>query len=210
MLVADKMEALRVTTIVFLVLVIAFSGLLCSIIHRHISNKPPVQTTVIDLIYKDCIVYIFMMTFLFSFIFICCQFSDDFTLPYPLAVVLTNIVLLVFECGCVSMIISSLLRLLTILKSSEEAGIQLLGEDDKAIVVVRIVSAFSSLCIVLVANFIFEAVPPSVNLLTEFQNLSATELFRKSLKNNFYFVILFLTAGFNLLTYLVRNIVASI
>jgi hypothetical protein len=207
MLVADKMEALRVTTIVFLLLMIAFSGLLCSIIHRHISNKPPVQTTVIDLIYKDCIVYIFTMTFLFSFIFICCQFSDDFTLPYSLAVFLTNIVYLVGECACVSMIISSLLRLLTILRSSEEAGIQLLGEDDKAILVVRIVSAFSSLCIILVANFIFEAVPPPVNLLTEFQNLSASELIQNSPK--IYVVIPCLTAGFNLLTYLVRNIVAS-
>jgi hypothetical protein len=200
---------LRVTTVAFLLFVIILSGLLCSIIYRHISNKPPVQTTIIDLIYKDCVVYIFTMTVLFSFIFICCQFSNDFTLSYQLVVVLTNIVCLVGECGCVSMIISSFLRLLTILRSSEEAGIQLLGEDDKAIVVVRTVSVFMSLCIVLVANLVFETVPPPVNLLTEFQNLSASELLKKSPDAYIYIVIPCLTAGFNLLLYLVRNALPS-
>jgi hypothetical protein len=199
------MEVLRITTVAFLLLVIILSGLLCSIIYRYISNKPPVQTTIIDLIYKDCIVLIFAITVFMSITFMCSQFSDDFTLSYPLALALTNIVYTGVEFGSICMAISSFLRLLTILKHSEEAGIQLFGTDDQALRLIRTVAAFSSVAIILAANLVFETVPPAVNFLTEFQNLSASEVFKKSTNAYIYIVFPCLAVALNLLAYLVSK-----
>jgi hypothetical protein len=103
------------------------------------------------------------------------------------------------------MAISSFLRLLTILKHSEEAGIQLFGTDDQAIMLIRTVAAFSSVAIILAANLVFETVPPAVNFLTEFQNLSASEVFKKSTSAYIYMVLPCLAIGLNLLTYLVSK-----
>jgi len=177
----------------------------CSIIYRYISNKPPVQTTIIHLIYKDCIVCIFAITVFMSITFMCCQFSDDFTLSYPLALALTNIVYTGFEFVSIFMAISSFLRLLTILKHSEEAGIQLFGADDQAIMLLRTVAGFLSVTIILATNLFFETAPPTVKVLTEFQNVSASDVFQKSTNSYIYIVLPCLAVALNLLTYLVRK-----
>jgi hypothetical protein len=199
------MDVLRITAVAFLLLVIICSGFLCAIIHRYISNKAPVQTTTIDLIYKDCVVYIFAMTVSISTIFICCLSTDNFTLSYSMAVALTNIVYFIFECGCVSMLISSFLQLLTMLRNSEEARIQLLGNDDKAIAFVRGTSVIFSLILALVMILVLETVPPAVNSFTDYNNLSAAEVFKKSPSAQIYFVIPYLALASNILTYLVSQ-----
>ena len=100
---------------------------------------------VLDLIYIDCVIHIFCLTASLrhsviqifcvtaslSLIFIAGLISADLTLPHLAALVTSNVLNFFFiETGATSMTVGRFLRLLSIVKSSEEAGIQLMGSDD--------------------------------------------------------------------------------
>ena len=96
----------QLCTVLFLLTVIAISGFLCSFIPRSIGDKAFFQTTVLDLIYADCVIHIFCLTASLrhsviqifcvtaslSLIFIAGLISADLTLPH-LAAVVTSYVL---------------------------------------------------------------------------------------------------------------------
>ena len=52
----------QLCTVLFLLTVIAISGFLCSFNTRSIGDKALFQTTVLDLIYIDCVIHIFCLT----------------------------------------------------------------------------------------------------------------------------------------------------
>ena len=134
------MSTIDYLVILWLLMLIALSALLCSIIHGHISDRALIDTTIVDLIYQDCIVYIFLTMASFSVSFIHCLTSTDLTLDFWSALVYSVLFYQWVGCLASSQIASSSLGLLTLIRMSEEAGIQCLGDDSSAITRVRILS----------------------------------------------------------------------
>ena len=143
------------------------------------------------------------MTATFALLLTCCQFSADFTLPFSLAAVFAYAIHVVMECTAVSMLISGFLRLITIVRKSEEAGLQLLGSDDQAIVIIRAISVLLSFGVILVANVAFKAQVPSIDVLTGAENVSMTTAMSTNPYAATYFVLPYLAAAVNLVTILV-------
>jgi hypothetical protein len=117
------LPAISVVTIVWLVLVTLASAYLCYVIYSYIKQKAPITQTVIDLIYKDCVICLFLLTTIFALTLIGTQLSEDYTLTHTSARVASNLLYFFMEFGSILMSVSSLLRLLTIINNSEEAGI---------------------------------------------------------------------------------------
>jgi hypothetical protein len=132
----------------FLNLIIAVPLLLN--IYKYIKEKAVVQVTLVDLIHCDLIIWIYLCCIIYSFAIAHCIFLldegvalDDF---------FANLYSRIFE--VIQLFISAFLiligglRLLSLAKRSESAGLQLLGPDDTAIVIAR--------CIYLVPSIILE------------------------------------------------------
>ena len=98
-------------------------------------------------------------------------------------------------------------RLLTILNSSEEAGLQLLGPDDKAIITVRLISILTSILTVMVAHLIFSSLPPILPILISGQIISVLDLIRGDPGIVIYFVTPILSMIINFVTALVSNLI---
>ena len=98
-------------------------------------------------------------------------------------------------------------RLLTILNSSEEAGLQLLGPDDKAIITVRLISILTSILTVMVAHLIFNSLPPILPILISGQIISVLDLIRCDPGIVIYFVTPILSMIINFVTALVSNLI---
>lgn len=110
-------------TIAFLIISFMFSLLLWHIIYKHISKKPIISVTLVDLIYKDTIVYIILMCFFISIgIIHTLMHSEDFSLTYEFALIHSVAVNISVIAICVSLIISAGLRLLSLIKNSEASG----------------------------------------------------------------------------------------
>jgi hypothetical protein len=102
---------------------------LWSIIYKIISEKPPIEQSIIDLIYLDCIVYFYLSNWSMGVAFTGCILYDEYKLDIRLAIFLSSSIYFWLTCGFTSLSIGSCLRLISIVNKSEEAGIQLLGED---------------------------------------------------------------------------------
>ena len=147
------------------ILVSIISGILCSIIRSHISHKPIINLTIVDLIYRDCVIYIQLLTTSINIALSSCLLTNDKVLDFPLALFYATVLYYVISCAAISISVSSFLRLLSILNNSEEAGIQLLGLDDRAIVHIRIASLVISTLTIFFAFLVFNSVPPGMVVL---------------------------------------------
>ncbi len=94
------MTFINTLVIFWIMALIATSALLCFVIHKHISDKAPVELTVIDLLYQDIIIYIFLYMVSFSGALIHCLSSKDLELDFWSALVYTTLSL--FWMGCLS------------------------------------------------------------------------------------------------------------
>jgi hypothetical protein len=74
----------------FLILTILISGKFCFIIFKHISEKAPIDQTIIDFIYRECILFIHLLTASLSIAVISCLVSEGFALDDELALLLAN------------------------------------------------------------------------------------------------------------------------
>jgi hypothetical protein len=86
----------------------------------------------------------------------------------------------------------------------EEAGIQMLGSDDKAIKIVRLVSILSSTRIIFVAVIILSSFPPAIQILMGHQNFSYPEMLKQDGGSNLYFALPITGAVITSFTNLVR------
>ncbi len=102
------------------------------------------------------------------------------------------------------MIVLTSLWLLTIVTFLEEAGIQMLGSDDKAIKIVRLVSTLSSLGIIFVAVIILNSFPPEIPILMGHQNISYPEMLKQDAGSIIYFALPITGAVITSFTSLVR------
>ena len=104
------MLASNIVSIVWLMLTIVISGILCSIIYKHISSRSPINQTIIEFIYLDCIIYIYFLTVSQSVTFIACLCSDQYILDFHSAWVCSTIVYFFISCNTISLAISACLR----------------------------------------------------------------------------------------------------
>ena len=133
-------------SISFLVICLTISLFLWMLIYRYINEKPLVSVTLVDWIYRDTIVYIYCFCFAYSIAIIhtILAGNDKFSLRFQFTIVYT--ILINFFCNniYVCLTIAAVLRLISLIKSSEAAGLQLLGPDNEAISVIRCISVLSS------------------------------------------------------------------
>ena len=149
----------------FLILTILMSAKLCFTIYKHISEKAPIDQTIIDFIYRECILYIHLLTASLCIAVISCLVSEGFALDYELALLYANPIFFFICSAAILLTVSSCLRLLSIVNVSEEAGIQLLGTDDAAITKIRWMYFSISVFILLFGQLVLKCPPPSVTTL---------------------------------------------
>ena len=117
------------------------------IIYRYISEKPVVLINLVDLLYQDTIIYIYLLSLIFSVALAHTIFVDNenFKMTYELALIYS--IFINFFCNnlyaCLT--VAASLRLISILKNSESAGLQLFGPDKDALFVIRVSSNILSM-----------------------------------------------------------------
>jgi hypothetical protein len=170
------MELLQLASVIFLTLTLAVGIFPTIFIAKFFSQKCPSSKTIIDLIYRDCIFFNYLVTFNFSIGILGCLISHNTILDFIPAFIIaasTGIFVILLT---VSLFISGLLRLLTLISKSEEFGIQLLGPDGIAIWVVRAISFTFSIILFLTLTFGFQILPGSFYIFYQDQNISALSL----------------------------------
>ena len=103
---------------------LAVSLLLCLTIHEYISTKPLVTLTLVDLIYRDTLVYMYLFAIANYIGIISCITSTNGlqTISFTWSVVFALQINVCVNSFSVSMIFSGSLRLISMIKNSEESG----------------------------------------------------------------------------------------
>jgi hypothetical protein len=126
-------------SICWLILNLVVSLPLFIFIQNCITGKALISVTLVDLIYCDCLTCLYLLSLIYSVAIIHCLIALEagLTLNNVFAEVYAGLVESTVFCLGSLLIISSVLRLITIAKKSEAAGLQLLGPENIAIVKVR-------------------------------------------------------------------------
>ena len=190
-----KIDVTVMTVILLLIAITLISGFLCSVIYNHISQKPPVQQTIIDLLYGDCIIYTYLFTITLSVTLISCLSANEMVLGMPLAIFLADTIYFFISCIALLMTVSSILRLITITTNSEEAGIQLLGPDDKALFIIRIMTIMMTLFSIVFGHFGLKSFPPPFAILVNNEKVIAISRMLKNDPGIFLYFLPPLTAA---------------
>ena len=111
-------------TITFLVLNFFAALPLWQIIFKHISKKPLLSVTLVDLIYKDMTIYTNLLCLFVSAGIIHTLMYDDesLILSHELALYYSICINFASNSICISLIVSAGLRLISLIKTSEAAG----------------------------------------------------------------------------------------
>lgn len=128
---------LKILVIIWIVFCVLISALLKIVILRSIHKKALVNQTVIDLSYADCFLLLLCFDISFSFSVVLCLISSPETLSFGLSFVLAVLIDLILGMCLNSLTITGCLRLVTVVSNLEQAGIQILGPDYKAIWMIR-------------------------------------------------------------------------
>ena len=133
----------------FLAICQTTSLFLWHIIYQYISKKPLISVTLVDWIYRDTIVYIYSFCFVYSAAISHTLISgnENFSLEFESTIIYTFLITFLSNNVCVCLTIAAALRLISLIKSSEAAGLHLFGPDNEAVPIVR--------CISLLISFIF-------------------------------------------------------
>ena len=193
------MEQLKLVSFVCLSLTQIVAIFPALYIRRYISQKPPAAQTLIDLIYRDCIAFNYFVEFFYSLGILGCLASPDNVLAFVPAFVFAAGASLFVFLFTVSLFISGLLRLLTLVTRSEEAGLQLLGPDDVAIRVVRMIASTFSVTFLLTLIGGYQILPGPFYIFYHDQNLSVQSFEKLVPGTNIYFVPAVFAAVVNIL-----------
>ena len=134
------------------------STFLTFVTYHCISTKKLISLTLVDLLYCDVVIYNNLVCLFSSAAIIHSLIinTHDLALSYELALTYSLAIAFFVTIASVSLILSGLLRLLTLVKQSEEAGFQLLGPENLAKVKVRLISiviaATLPICLVKIFN----------------------------------------------------------
>ena len=136
-----------ILSIVWLLLTQLFSLFPSFVIYQFISKKPILAVTLVDLVYRDTIVYNHLICFVTStaIIHCLCLNNETLTLSYKFAMAYSTSVNFFISCFSISLIISGGLKLISAIKKSEAGGLQLLGPDYIALNKIRLISVTCSI-----------------------------------------------------------------
>lgn len=114
---------------------------LFSVIYNHISKKPLVSITLIDLIYRDLIIYVYLHSLTLAVADIHCliELENGTALDHFYSSLYAIISEVLVHCFSSSLILSGGLRFITLIKNSETQGLQLLGPENVAIIKIRVI-----------------------------------------------------------------------
>ena len=134
-------------SVIWLILNLVVSVPLLHTVFSHLKEKNPVLVSLIDLVYRDLLVYLYSLCFFLTVSIIHClfQLQTGQALGYWTSEVYTIIQEILGTSLFSSLIISGVLRFLTLWSRSEETELQLLGPENVAIVKLRFMSAFLSI-----------------------------------------------------------------
>lgn len=121
--------------------------------------------------------------------FISCLLSPDLTLDFWSALAYSIFGYLWLNCLASSLLVNSFLRLVTLIKVSEEAGIQWLGSDDHAIKVIRSGSFLASSGVIFTAVVIINSYPAAVPVLMGRQEATLGGVVKQDPGSLIYFAI---------------------
>ena len=185
------------------VLIICFpiSIFLWRIILKYLSHKPILSLTLVDLIYRDIIVCLFLMFFVYSIALThaLTAGTDKLTLSYELS--LMYVVMLNFLTNCIHMLmlICGGMRFISLVKNSEAAGLQLLGVDTEAVIIIRLVSIIISIIIPGTIISLCDAYPGTFRLLHEEKISSNWEDIKENKCVAIYLILPDVTVLFNVI-----------
>ena len=129
-------------------------------IYSNIHNKPIVAITIIDYAYSDCLFFLFCFCFSFAIGVSACLLSETTTLSFSLSLLLSVASYFVFCNSLWSLAITGTLRFISIIKNSEQAGLQRLGPDYIAVWKIRLISFGLTSCLLLTNQIVFDIFPP--------------------------------------------------
>ncbi len=127
-------------TVIWLLMDLAVSFPLCFAIAQFISNKTLVSVSLVDLLYRDAIIYLYLLCCTGSAGFIHCLLKEE-TLSLTASAAYAGCVVFFVDDLCISLTLSGGIRLLSLLRNSE---VRLLGPENEAIVIIRIFSILFS------------------------------------------------------------------
>jgi hypothetical protein len=112
-------------SIIWLVLNLSVSLLLCRVVFKSITGKSVIQTTLIDYIYGDVIIFVYLLCFVLSCGVMHCliKLDDGHALARTYSALYAGCFEFVVFCLSNSLTLSALLRFLSLLRRSESGGI---------------------------------------------------------------------------------------
>jgi hypothetical protein len=142
------------------------------------NKKALIDQTILDLTYNDCLFYIILLTVSLCIAFISCLMAYENELEFVPAILYSNIIFFLICATSNSLSASSILHILTIIYNSEQQGLQLLGQDDKAVAKIRIFSFSFALLTIILGSLILNIVPPIMGLLIGSQPFSVATIIK--------------------------------
>ena len=192
------MEFLNLAVVAYIVFILTISIFQATIIFKSISQKSVAAQTLIDLVYRDCIVYSYLANFTFASSIIGCLMSENHVLDYYTSMTLSSTAYIFFCFVVVSLSFTGFLRLLTVVSISEEVGIQLLGPDNVAVWIVRLISVLVTLSFVS-AMLLYLHIPPIVFYIVHYEESITVQGFQqKNPGTVFYFLPPAIASSINL------------
>ena len=153
------MEFNLLFSISWMLICIVISIPLFKIIYDYIQTKPIVEITIIDLAYSDCLFFLFSFCFIFTIGISACLLSETTYLGFTFALIFSWTSYFALCSSLWSLTITGLLRFISIIKNSEQAGIQILGPDNVGIWKIRWISIVLTSCLLFSGYFFFHTSP---------------------------------------------------
>ena len=153
------MQLFNILVILWLVSCLAISFILIKTICDHIRLKAVSSVTVIDLTYSDCLICLHCFGIIYSSGIIGCLLTKTQTLDFIMSLIIAEAMFFSVCYILCGLTITAILRLISLVKNSEEFGIQSLGSDDVAIWKIRILSHTISFGLPFVGLIFFQSIP---------------------------------------------------
>ena len=184
----------------FLAICQTTSLFLWHIIYQYISKKPLISVTLVDWIYRDTIVYIYSFCSLYSIAIIHTLIggNEKFSLEFEYTIIYTFLINFFCNNIYVCLTIAAGLRLISLIKSSEAAGLQLLGPDNEAVPIVRGISIFISFIFPCYVIFVLGAYPGLFGLFHGDESRSNLVDIQNNMYVSLYLLLPCLTSATNL------------
>jgi hypothetical protein len=180
----------------------------------HLRFKAVSSVTIIDLAYSDCMISLFCFGLTYSAGIIECLLNQSQTLDFVPSLVIGEAMFISVCYILCGLTITAILRLTSLVRNSEQFGIQGLGPDDVAIWKIRMISVAISFGIPLTGLLFFQSIPGFFVVLANYNSIPLSEIAKLDPYNFAYIIPIFIAAFANLLpkiysTFLVKKLKTS-